>query len=74
MKITIVIHLIAAVILILSILGQQSNANIDGAIGGGAIDSQSVVHKRRGFEKFLFYTTIISGIAFAVSALLVFVL
>ncbi len=74
MKITIIIHLIAAVILILSILGQQSNANIDGALGGGAVDSQSVVHTRRGFEKFLFYVTITSGIVFAISALLVFVI
>lgn len=73
MKITIIIHIIAAVVLILSIMGQQSNANIDGAIGGGSGDSTGVVHARRGFEKFLFYVTIGSGIVFAVSGILALV-
>lgn len=73
MKITIIVHMVAAIVLILSILGQQSNANIDGAIGGGAADSSGVVHTRRGIEKFLFFVTIISGVVFAVSALLALV-
>ena len=62
------IEIILSVILVLSILLQQSGAGVGGALGGG--DGSSFHHPRRGFELFLFYLSIICAILFAVSAFL----
>ena len=62
------IQIILSVVLVLSILLQQSGAGVGGALGGG--DGSSFHHTRRGFEKFLFYLSITCGILFALSALL----
>ena len=62
------IEIILSVILVLSILLQQSGAGVGGALGGG--DGGSFHHTRRGFELFLFYLSIICAILFAVSAFL----
>ena len=62
------IEIILSVVLVLSILLQQSGAGVGGALGGG--DGGSFHHTRRGFEKFLFYLSIICAILFAVSAFL----
>ena len=56
------------VILVLSILLQQSAAGLGGALGGS--DTASFAHTRRGFEKFLFVLSIVCAILFALSALL----
>ncbi|MBI5139406.1 preprotein translocase subunit SecG [Candidatus Nomurabacteria bacterium] len=61
-------QIILSVVLILSILLQQSGAGAGGALGGG--DAGSFHHTRRGFEKFLFFLSIICAILFALSALL----
>ena len=61
------IQIVFSVVLIISILLQQSSADMGGAMGGG--DGQSFAHTRRGFEKFLFYVSIVCGILFALSAL-----
>ncbi|MBP6884038.1 MAG: preprotein translocase subunit SecG [Candidatus Pacebacteria bacterium] len=61
-------QIILSVVLVLSIMLQQSSAGIGGALGGG--DGGSFHHTRRGFEKFLFYLSIICGVLFAVFALL----
>ncbi len=61
-------QIILSVVLITSILLQQSGAGVGGALGGG--DDRSIHHTRRGFEKFLFYLSIVCGILFALSALL----
>ena len=61
-------QIILSVTLILSILLQQTGAGVGGALGGG--DGGSFHHTRRGFEKFLFYLSIVCGILFALSALL----
>lgn len=61
------IQIILSVVLIIAILVQQSAAGA-GAITGG--DSGSIHHTRRGFEKFVFYLTIVVAILFAVSAFL----
>jgi protein translocase SecG subunit len=61
-------QIILAVVLILAILLQQSGAGVGGALGGG--DEGSIHHTRRGFEKFLFYLSIVCGILFALSGLL----
>jgi protein translocase SecG subunit len=61
-------QIILSVVLVLSIILQQSSAGIGGALGGG--DGGSFHHTRRGFEKFLFYLSITCGVLFAVLALL----
>ncbi|MEI6280827.1 MAG: preprotein translocase subunit SecG [bacterium] len=61
-------QIILSVILVTAVLLQQSAAGLGGALGGG--DSGSLHHTRRGFEKFLFYLSIICGILFALFALL----
>jgi protein translocase SecG subunit len=61
------IQIILSIILVVAILLQQSGAGVGGALGGG--DNGGLYHTRRGFEKFLFVTTIVVGILFAMSAL-----
>lgn len=61
-------QIILSVILITAIMLQQSGAGVGGALGGG--DSSSFHHTRRGFEKFLFYLSIVCGILFALFAFL----
>lgn len=64
-------EIIISVILVLTILLQQSGAEVGGALGGG---SESFHHTRRGFEKFLFYLSIICGILFALLAFLAIII
>ncbi len=61
------IQISLSAILITAIILQQSAAGLGGAMGGG--DSGSTYHTRRGFEKFLFYLTIIVGILFVALAI-----
>ena len=61
-------QIILAVILVTAILLQQSSAGVGGALGGNS--NESFHHTRRGFEKFLFYLSIICGVLFALFALL----
>lgn len=61
-------QIILSVILVAAILLQQSAAGLGGALGGG--NTESFHHTRRGFEKFLFYLSLICGILFALFALL----
>jgi protein translocase SecG subunit len=60
------LQIILSIILIVSILLQQSSAGVGGALGGG--DSGGLYNTRRGFEKFLFILTIVIGILFIVSS------
>lgn len=64
-------QIIFSVVLILAILLQQSGAGLGGALGGG---DDSFHHTRRGFEKFLFYLSVICAILFALSAFLAIIL
>ena len=64
------VQIILSALLVLSILLQQSSAGVGGALGGG--DGGATFHTRRGFEKFLFYFTIVIAILFAASAVLAF--
>jgi len=61
-------QIILSVILVTSILLQQSAAGLGGALGGN--DNGSFHHTRRGFEKFLFYLTVVCGVLFALFAFL----
>jgi protein translocase SecG subunit len=65
-------QIILSVILVATVLLQQSAAGLGGALGGS--DNESFRHTRRGFEKTLFYLTIICGVLFALFALLSIVL
>ena len=60
------LQIILSIILILSILMQRSAAGVGGALGGG--DGGGMHHTKRGFEKILFYITIVIAILFALSA------
>ena len=53
--------------LIVTVLLQRTGASLGGAFG--ADNFSSGFHTRRGFEKTLFYATIILGILFGVTAL-----
>ena len=61
-------QIILSVVLVTAILLQQSGAGLGGALGGSDIDSFH--HTRRGFERFLFYLSIVCGILFTLSAFL----
>ena len=61
-------QIILSVILVSAILLQQSAAGLGGALGGD--DMGSFHHTRRGFEKFLFYLSIVCAFLFAFLALL----
>lgn len=61
-------QIILSVVLVLAILLQQSGAGLGGALGGD--DSGSFHQTRRGFEKFLFFLSLVCGILFALFAFL----
>ena len=61
-------EIVLSVLLIGTILLQQTGAQVGGAFGGSD-NMSSAYHTRRGFEKTLFIVTIIVAILFAVSAL-----
>lgn len=65
-------QIILSIVLVLAILFQQSGAGLGGALGGS--DAGSFHHTRRGFEKFLFYLSIVCGILFALSAFLAIII
>jgi len=65
-------QIIFSVILVLAILLQQSSAGLGGALGGN--DNGSFHHTRRGFEKFLFYLSIVCAVLFVLSAFLAIVI
>lgn len=60
------LQIILSIILIATILLQQSSAGVGGALGGG--DAGGLYSTRRGFEKFLFILTIVIGIIFVASS------
>ncbi len=65
-------QIILSVLLTVSILLQQSGAGVGGAMGGG--DEGSIHHTRRGFEKFLFYFSLVCAVLFTLSAFLAIML
>ena len=65
-------QIILSVVLVAAILLQQSGAGLGGALGGS--DGDAFRHTRRGFEKFLFYLSIVCGILFTLSAFLAIII
>ena len=72
MRILPYLEIILGLILVIAILLQQSSAGLGGALGGS--DTATFAHTRRGFEKFLFYLTIVVGVLFAGTALFAIIL
>lgn len=62
------VQIALAVLLMVSVLLQQTGAGLGGAFG--ADNFSSGFHTRRGFERTLFYVTIVLAILFVLSALL----
>lgn len=62
------VQIVLSVLLIGAVVLQRTGASLGGAFG--ADNFSSGFHTRRGFEKTLFYATIILGILFALSALI----
>lgn len=67
------IQLGLAVILVVVVLLQQSDASLGGAFGG-ADEAGAIRRTRRGAEKALFNTTIIVGILFTVAAFIALII
>jgi len=63
------IQIVLAIVLVVSILLQRTSAQLGGAFGGSD-NFSSAYHTRRGFERTLFYASIVLAILFAASALL----
>jgi preprotein translocase subunit SecG len=63
------VQIFLSIVLIASVLLQQTGAAMGGAFGGNDAFS-SAHHTRRGLEKTLFIITIVVGILFALSALI----
>ncbi len=64
------IEIVLSILLIIAILVQRSEAGVGGSFGGND-NFAAGFHTRRGFEKKLFYFTIIIAVLFALSSLLV---
>lgn len=67
------IEIVLSILLMVAILLQRSEAGVGGSFGGND-NFAAGFHTRRGFEKKLFYFTIIIGVLFVVSSLLVLVM
>ena len=66
------IQLVLSVLLVSSILLQQTGASLGGAFGGD--NFSAAYHTRRGSELFLFWASISIAVLFAATALLILVL
>lgn len=66
------IQMVLSVLLVGSILLQQTGASLGGAFGGD--NFSAAYHTRRGSELFLFWASIVIAILFALTALLILVL
>ncbi len=67
------VQIVLSILLGAGILLQHSDASLGGAFGGS--DNWSATfHTRRGFEKILFYGTIIVAILFVISSLAAIIL
>ena len=62
------LQLVLSILLVISIVLQQTGASLGGAFGTD--NFSSAFYKRRGAEKFLFDLTIVLAVLFALSALL----
>lgn len=66
------LQIFLSVVLIGGILLQSSSAGVGGAFGGDSVDAG--LHTRRGFEKIIFWGTVVVAILFTAVSLLAFVI
>jgi len=66
-----IIQIVLAILLVVGVLLQQSDAGLGSAFGGG---EGSGVHTRRGAEKTIFNLTIIISVLFVVSTFVALVI
>lgn len=66
------IQIALSILLVLTIVLQQTGAGLGGAFGGDNFSSG--FHTRRGFEKTLFNATIVIAILFAISAFFILII
>ena len=66
------IQVVLSIVVVVSVLLQQTGASMGGALGGD--NFSAAYHTRRGMEKTLFYVTIVAGILLAASALLALII
>ncbi|MCU0660421.1 MAG: preprotein translocase subunit SecG [Candidatus Pacebacteria bacterium] len=66
------LQIVVSILLVITILLQQTGTGVGGALGGG--DGSGNYRTRRGFERFLFYFTIIIAIIFTGLAIAAIVL
>lgn len=59
-QIVIIVNMVVMVILIIMVSLQNKSSGLSNVFGGAG----QVVQTRRGFEKWLFYATIVSGVLF----------
>jgi len=60
-----IIELVVAILLVIVILIQQRGTGLGGAFGS----ESAAYYSRRGFDKFLYYATIVLGIIFVLIAI-----
>lgn len=60
------IEIVLSVLLVASVLLQQTGASLGGAFGGD--NFSAAYHTRRGSEKWLFWATVVLGVLFAGTA------
>ncbi|HEX8994370.1 MAG TPA: preprotein translocase subunit SecG [Candidatus Paceibacterota bacterium] len=65
-------QIVLSILLIVSVLLQQTGASMGGAFGGDNFSAG--FHTRRGSERVLFYTSIVLSILFGISAFLALIL
>ena len=66
------VQITLAALLVVAVLTQRTGASLGGAFG--ADNFSSGFHTRRGLEKFLFQSTIVLGILFALATVIPFFL
>ncbi|MBL7045689.1 MAG: preprotein translocase subunit SecG [Parcubacteria group bacterium] len=66
------IQITLSILLVISVLLQQTGAGLGGAFGGDNFSSG--YHTRRGVEKTLFYGTIVIGVLFVLSAFIALII
>jgi protein translocase SecG subunit len=69
MSLLTIAQIIVSILLIIGIIFQHTGAGIEGALGGGS-SYESAHATRRGFDKFIFITTIVLAAAFGVLGVL----
>ena len=61
------LQIVISVLIVAAILLQQSSSSLGGAFGGSD-NFSSTFHTRRGFERTLFFATILLGLIFIISS------